>query len=311
MKRQIRMVVGILRNYHGTRLERQLPEGSDAWGDVRFIVDEISEPCDVLVVLNKLTSPVEVECGEVWQIVQEPPLPSFTWIFDGQEHYTKIISPNRPRLRRSPQRHICSHGALRWTVDKNFSELTALAPPVKTERLSWITSDRSVLPGHKKRLRFLEALRRARVPFDLYGKGFDPIEDKFSALGAYRYSIAVENYSGPDYWTEKLADCFLSWTMPIYFGCTNLAEYFPPDSFVQIDINDPHAPEKIRRIIESDLYLERRDAIAEARQRILYEYQLFPFIASHLTGNHGPRRKSVIPAYRPGRTSFLRALLNL
>ena len=59
---------------------RQLPDGSDSWAGVRFVLDDIAEPCDVLVVLNKLTTAVEVECHEVWQIVQEPPL-SFVGVY--------------------------------------------------------------------------------------------------------------------------------------------------------------------------------------------------------------------------------------
>jgi hypothetical protein len=304
-------VVGILRNYHGARLQRQLPDGSNAWGAVRFVIDDIHEPCDVLVVLNKLIRPVEVQCGEVWQIVQEPPLPPFTWIFDGQGAYARVYSPNRPRLTSRSGRHICSHGALPWHVDKSFSELIAMAPPEKTERLSWITSDKAWFPGHKRRLKFLEALRQKRLAVDLYGRGFTPIDDKFDALAPYRYSLAVENYSGADYWTEKLADCFLSWTMPIYFGCTNLAAYFPKGSFVQIDINDQRAPDKIRQLIDSDVYLEQREAISEARRRILYEYQLFPFIVSKLAPSPVPTQHRKLPAYRPGPSSRLRAALNL
>ena len=30
--------------------------------------------------------------------------------------------------------------------------------------------------------------------------------------------------------SEKIADCFLAWTMPIYYGCPRIAEYFPAES---------------------------------------------------------------------------------
>jgi hypothetical protein len=47
------------------------------------------------------------------------------------------------------------------------------------------------------------------------------------ALLDYRFSIAIENLSCDDnYFTEKLTDCFLTGTIPIYHGCLNIGEFF-------------------------------------------------------------------------------------
>jgi hypothetical protein len=40
------------------------------------------------------------------------------------------------------------------------------------------------------------------------------------------FHIAIENTSIANYFSEKLLDCFRSWTVPIYYGCTNIGEYF-------------------------------------------------------------------------------------
>ena len=66
--------------------------------------------------------------------------------------------------------------------------------------------------------------------------------------------------------------------MPIYWGCTNLSEYLPENSYVQIDIEDPNAAYHVSRIIESDLREANIDAIAEARERILDRYQIWPTV---------------------------------
>jgi hypothetical protein len=117
------------------------------------------------------------------------------------------------------------------------------------------------------------------VKFDLFGRGFQPVADKWDGLAPYRYSIAVENHSGPDYWTEKIVDCFLAGTMPIYFGATNIADYFPADSFVWLDIDDPNAPRRVAEIVRSDLAERHREAVAEARRRVLEEHNFFPRFA--------------------------------
>jgi hypothetical protein len=74
---------------------------------------------------------------------------------------------------------------------------------------------------------------------DLFGRAARPIDDKWDGLAPYHFSLAIENTVATDYWTEKVADCFLSWTCPIYNGAPNLADFFPRDSFIQIDIARP------------------------------------------------------------------------
>jgi len=154
-----------------------------------------------------------------------------------------------------------------------------------------------------KRLSFLRFLQKdGSLPIDLYGRAVRYIEDKWDGLARYRYSIAVENASGPDYWTEKIGDCFLAWTVPLYHGCTNLEAYFPADSFIRIDIGRPRdALEAIRRIVREDDWERRLPALSEARRRVLHEYQLFPHLASRLRAESpeaGERVLQTVPAYR-------------
>jgi hypothetical protein len=142
--------------------------------------------------------------------------------------------------------------------------------------------------GHVLRMAFLERLVRDEPKLlDLYGRGdfsgphyHGEVEDKWDGLENYRYSLAIENYSGPNYFSEKLTDALLAWCMPIYWGCTNLGEYLPENSFVRIDIEDKNAPERVREIVNSDLREQNLDAIAEARRRLLDEYQIWPTVES-------------------------------
>jgi len=299
--------VGVYRNYDYPELNRQTPFQSGVWDNILFMVDVINKPCDVLVVLNQFFRDIKIECGEVWQIIQEPPIDVFPWVFEKQEVFNRIYSPYVPDI--SDKRFILSHGALPWHVRKTYDELVALPPPVKSKKLSWIVTNKAVFPGHLKRMAFLDKLKASGIEFDLFGYGFNPIKDKYNGLCQYRYSLAIENCSFPYYWTEKVADCFLSWTMPIYYGCPNLADYFPEQSFIHIDIDDPNVFVQIKDILESDLYLKNRDAIAEARRLILDKYQLFPFISNELkkTALDFPIRSRVFRAYKESWKSKIRS----
>ena len=88
-----------------------------------------------------------------------------------------------------------------------------------------------------------------------YGRGFKPIPDKAEAILPYRYHITLENSSVKDYWTEKLADAYLGGAYPLYWGCPNLADYFPSDAFTMIDIDDPDtAIATIEKAIDNDYF---------------------------------------------------------
>jgi glycosyltransferase involved in cell wall biosynthesis len=94
----------------------------------------------------------------------------------------------------------------------------------KSKMVSAVASSKAFLPGHVKRLEFIQGVRD-RV--DWYGRGVNEIPSKLDALKDYRFSIAIENLACDDnYFTEKITDCFLTGTIPIYHGCVNIGEFF-------------------------------------------------------------------------------------
>jgi hypothetical protein len=62
------------------------------------------------------------------------------------------------------------------------------------------------------------------------------ITRKYDVLKNYNFSIALENVFGHDgYITEKIIDCLLSGTIPIYKGAPNITEYIPANCFINFD----------------------------------------------------------------------------
>jgi hypothetical protein len=286
--------VHVASNWTWPDLMRQTPGGRGVWANVQFTLERV-EVCDYVVILNQVLQPFEVQCPprHIWTIMQEPPTQSHKRMHRGAAVAHRVYTQDADLQGR---RYIHSQPALPWHVNKSYDYLTDHDPPKKTRLLSWITSNKSLSEGHRVRLRFLEKLQ-GQIDFDLYGRGFRYIEDKWDGLASYRYSIAVENFQNPYYWSEKIADCFLAWTMPVYFGCTRIDAYFPSEAMVHIDIGDPTAVERIKEAISGDLWQERLEAIAEARELVLNHHQLFPFLvreieafeASELASTSTPR----------------------
>ena len=84
----------------------------------------------------------------------------------------------------------------------------------------------------------------------------------------------------PSYWTEKLADAYLGYALPIVIGPPDLERWFPPESFVRIDLNDTAGSiATMKRALDEDIYARHFDAIVEARTRLMREERLAPVVA--------------------------------
>jgi hypothetical protein len=60
-----------------------------------------------------------------------------------------------------------------------------------------------------------------------------PIKAKKDVLSRYRFAICFENAREiEDYITEKLFDCLLAGTIPVYWGAPNIADRVPADCFI-------------------------------------------------------------------------------
>lgn len=277
------MLVRIVKNWTFPDLLRQTPNCDGAWGDINFTLEPVTE-CDALLVLNELKEDITVCCPpeNIWSIFQEPYYPAFLpWLKEGHSRFSRIYTPHPPN---SNVRYRYSHPLVPWHVGKSYAELLIGSNQPKNNDIIWITSSLQVLPGHFKRNAFRSFLvNLAWSDLIVRGRGISPVEDKWDLLTPSRYAIAVENYFGDNYWTEKIADCWLAGVLPFYYGCPNLEEYFPAKSFIRIDLDDlGSAARIIRQMVDSGEYEKRLPAILEARDLVLNRYQFFPFMAHEL-----------------------------
>lgn len=169
-------------------------------------------------------------------------------------------------------------GSEHWMSREELVRGPSLAD--KTQAISVVySSKRQWHTQHAQRFDFIQAMRRLLPDMAVFGRGAMPMDDKAEALWPFRYHLAVENHIGLHHITEKLTDAFLGRCLPFYSGAPNAVEYFPPESFIPIDIRDPvAAAEIIRTAMQEDAWTKRLPAIEEARRRVLEEHHLFAVI---------------------------------
>ena len=125
----------------------------------------------------------------------------------------------------------------------------------KSKLVSAVVSTKAFLPGHVKRLNFVRAIEHK---IDLFGRGIKELPSKLDGLRDYMFSVAIENVSCDDnYFSEKIIDCFLTGTIPIYHGCIHIGEFFDERGILSFQTQ-----EELDAIIDS-LSLEKYNSMLE------------------------------------------------
>ncbi|MEN6462768.1 MAG: glycosyltransferase family 10 [Syntrophomonas sp.] len=302
-------------------LIRQTPGSLGIWGDCKFFFNQDVEECDFWVVYDGVHNTESTICPpqNVILITAEPPsvylypqvfLNQFAVVVTCQRNinHTSVIH-TQTGLPWYAGRRFIDMDKMQSIVTKDYSALKNMRDYQKSKLISVICSDKRFTEGHRKRHKFVQRLQSYfGIDIDVFGRGIRAIEDTWDAISNYRYHVVIENSSFPDYWTEKLADTFLAGAYPIYYGCTNLYDYFRQDMYTPINIdNEEESLKIIDWCIRENLYEKSIASIKEARDLILDVFNMFPLIANLVKELDGKRqirkRIQILPGEKVTRVS--------
>ncbi len=283
----------IHRGRPGTLCIPQFPNKKSHWGDCEFIFTLEERNYDWLVVIDDISReisapPENLACADqhTLLVTTEPPtITRYGRAFTGQ--FAHVLTSQDEQSLPHPNR-IHSHTGNLWFNGHDFDEIQKIDFYEKSANVSTVcSSKRQKHTIHNDRYEFTQRLKQQLPQLEIFGHGVHFIEHKYEALDRYRFHLAIENHVATHHWTEKLADPFLSGAIPIYYGCPNIGDYFPSDSYLPIDINKPdEALHSIKELIsDSNNYKQRLDALKEAQRLILYEYNLMAMLTKFIS-NH-------------------------
>jgi len=278
---------------------RQFPGKITKWGNCEFFFETNQNEYDWLVVYNDLPDSVNDEkflCRQehTLLVTTEPAsIKCYGQSFTSQFGHVLTSQPEWALIH--PGR-IYSQPALQWFYGRNdkdyisYDEMLSSPSLDKTKTIATVCSNKKQRHTlHNQRYHFVQKLKKMLPELDVFGHGVRAMDDKAEALNPYKYHIAIENFIGEHHWTEKLSDPFLGCCLPFYCGCPNTADYFPPESFIALDIRDPaRAAQIIREAIANGEYERRLPAILEARRLVLEKYNLFAVLSSIIENCHDP-----------------------
>jgi hypothetical protein len=263
----------------------QTPGNSGIWNSISYRINpqKLSE-ADFVVVHEDIdhTLKAKVQQGGVCLVTGEEKSIKKSYQQDYLDQFDFVITSrddiSHPHVMRCHYMHP-------WWVDKSYDELMAINHPIKTNQLSAIISNLAVSPTHKDRFAFINKLKgHYKDDLDWFAKGEKTfLADKWDGLAPYHYSIAIENSYYTNYFTEKITDCFLAYTMPFYAGCPNINEFFDDRSFVKIDIHDfQKSIHTIDEAMGGQRSKKNQSYIRESRALVLEKYHFLAALSDIL-----------------------------
>ena len=198
------------------------------------------------------------------KIIPNPKTENYAWVMESKSiipqvyqwckdnvqfietHYKLLFTHEIALADLSPNFHFIKWKGKPWIKDYGIHP--------KSKKLSMITSSKNWCDQHDYRLKIAN---KFKDQMDLFGKGFNPISKKEDGLKDYYYSIAMENHTYLNSYSEKLTDCFATGTIPIYSGSHGIGEIFNDDGIIKLtddlDIN----------MLTPNLYFSKMKAIEE------------------------------------------------
>ena len=184
--------------------------------------------------------------------------------------------------------NIIEHPLFMYTQSTDHHDLYIKGNFPKTRRMSIVISNYGPKPNYDKRFGLFSELLDTDLDIDFYGRNWNVGDSRYKgapynksdALINYEYSIGIENSNYPNYLTEKFFDLIVCNTVPIYYGCTNVADIYPPESFIQIDFSKGilGAVDQITEIYHNDDYNTRLEHVLDAKSKYYNDYNIFHFM---------------------------------
>ena len=139
---------------------------------------------------------------------------------------------------------------------------------------SWYMLDR---PGYALRAQLWNRQTEITIPRKFYtsvksfsanARGAVPLPNgEKECLFDTLYHVCIENQPVGHYFTEKIVDAFLTETMPIYWGCPNIGDYFNSEGIISFQTVD-ELLDKINALTP-DYYHDRLNIIHENKMKAI------------------------------------------
>lgn len=196
------------------------------------------------------------------------------------QYFTNILTFDEEILNTIPNAVLFEYGT-KWMTEDEYNSSTN-----KEYSVSFLGGNKIMTNNHRIRYNLWKKQDLITIPKKFYNSTFQgKIDDKSDLFLGDRkielfnsmYHICIENNSSKYYFSEKLIDCLLMKSIPIYIGCSNIEDYFNTKTI--LDVKNEDEIIKICNELTSEFYNDNINSIMENYEKALlwidYDVRLY------------------------------------
>lgn len=225
-----------------------------------------------LDMVHIVQSPMKV----AWMVEARSILPTtFQRLIELEDRFDYIFTWYDDLLKRNPNKYkrIVTGSTRIWDGERKIYE--------KTKLCSLLVSKQMTTEAHRFRHQLAGLLENTTMNIDIYGPNHLAYPTKLVAHKDYMFSIAIMNSCENSYFTEYLIDCFLCGTIPIFYGCPNVNEFFNMEGILHFTKFEDIF--YLLPTITPELYLSKLEAVKDNFQRAFNYVSTDDMLADRLT----------------------------
>jgi hypothetical protein len=205
------------------------------------------------------------------------------YLIENATRYTTILTFDKDVLQSCSNAIRFTFYTETWLQEKDYMNIDTAR---KKFQISTLVGGKRLTEGHEIRLLFyFHQLALQSLPITFFRSCAPPllpeiqnnpfleskeINAKVALFSDFQFHLAIENSRQENYFTEKLIDCLVSKTIPIYYGCPNIEEYFDTDGWIILEKGTPNELLEKCSCLHSEYYRQYERTIEANYKKALY-----------------------------------------
>lgn len=219
---------------------------------------------DISLFMDTKPSEDELKINPINIIVVNEPDEYFglhQWVIENKHSFNVILTWSSKIINQCKNAHYISFGDSWFKPDQYEKEYD------KTFSVSHLCGKLLLTYGHQLRHEILARQNEILIPKEFYYTIGDRYNIENARLGkekvysASGFGICIENVNRKGWFTEKIIDCFLLRTIPIYWGCSDIHDFFNINGIIKFE-NIDDCIEKINNLTPQ-YYADRLEIVEQ------------------------------------------------